>query len=71
MEANNQEPDLRKIIPRIRLTPIVVPKRLRSPNTKDGTPAFETDLDAVREVESIFKKHTKKNKTKHENLQEK
>lgn len=71
MEANNQEPDLREIIPRIHLKPIVVPKRLRPPNTKDGIPAFETDLDAVREVESIFKKHTKKNKTKHENLQEK
>ncbi len=63
MEANNQEQDLRDIIPRIRLKPIVVPKRLRPPNAKDGIPAFETDLEAVREVESIFKKHTNKNKT--------
>ena len=52
MEANNQEPDLSEIIPRIHLTPIVVPKRLRPPNAKDGIPAFETDLEAVREVES-------------------
>ena len=71
MEANNQEPDLREFIPRIHLTPIVVPKRLRPANAKDGIPAFATDLEAVREVESILKKHTKKNKTKHENLQEK